>query len=76
MVKVIHIANNGTETATVELDDFTVKVIYSGIADMLRDAASLQKAEQAASCQLSLEGRRRREKVRNPIRRLTITADY
>jgi len=74
MVKVIHIANNGAETASVELDDFTVQVIYSGIADMLREAASLQKAERAASCDFSLEGRRRREGVRKRIRNVIVTA--
>jgi len=58
MVKVIHIANIGTETATVELDDDIVEVMYSGIADMLREAARLQKAERAAPCDFSLEGRR------------------
>ncbi len=71
MVKVIHIANDGTETATVELDDFTVKVIYSGIADMLREAANLKKAERAAPCEF--EGRGRREKVRNRVRSLITT---
>ena len=45
MVKVIHIATIGTETATVELDDSVVEVLYSGIADMLREAATLQKAD-------------------------------
>ena len=59
MVRVIHIANIGTETATVELDDSIVEVMYSGIADMLREAARLQKAERAAPCDVSLESHRR-----------------
>jgi hypothetical protein len=54
-VKLIHIANIGTETATVELDDYTVEVMYSGVADMLREAARLQKAERAAPCDFSLD---------------------
>ena len=58
MVRVIHIANIGTETATVELDDSIVEVMYSGIADMLREAARLQKAERAAPCDFSLESGR------------------
>lgn len=59
MVRVIHIANIGTETATVELDDTIVEVKYSGIADMLSEAARLQKAERAAPCDVSLESHRR-----------------
>ncbi len=42
MVKIIQVADDGTEKAAVELDDFTVEVIYSGIADMLRDAETAQ----------------------------------
>ena len=45
MVKIIHVADDGTEKAAVELDDFTVEVIYSGIADMLRDAETAQAAD-------------------------------
>jgi hypothetical protein len=55
MVKVIHIAYIGTETTTVELDDYTVEVMYSGIADMVREAARLQKAERAGPCGFSLD---------------------
>ena len=58
MIKVIHIANIGTETATVDLEDSIVEVMYTGIADMLREAARLQEAEQAAPCNPSLESRR------------------
>ncbi len=36
MVKVIHLADDGTEMAAIEVDDFTIEVIYSGIAEMLR----------------------------------------
>ena len=74
MVKVIHIANNGAETASVELDDFTVKVIYSGIADMLREAASLQRADGPVSCDFTLEGRGRREGIRKRIRDVIVSA--
>ena len=35
MVKVIHLADDGTETASIEVDDFTIEVIYSGLAEML-----------------------------------------
>lgn len=67
MVKVIHIANNGTETATIELDDFIVEVMYPGIADMLRDAVRLQKAEQAASCEFAHDGPRRAQSGSQPL---------
>ena len=40
MVKVIQVAEDGTETAAIEVDDFTIEVIYSGIAEMLRQAAA------------------------------------
>ena len=40
MVKVIHLADDGTEITAIEVDDFTIEVIYSGIADMLREAAA------------------------------------
>ena len=40
MVKVIHLADDGTEMAAIEVDDFTIEVIYSGIAEMLRAAAT------------------------------------
>ena len=35
MIKVIHLGDDGTEMATIEVDDFTIEVIYSGIAEML-----------------------------------------
>ena len=40
MIKVIHLADDGTEMAAIEVDDFTIEVIYSGIAEMLREAAA------------------------------------
>jgi F0F1-type ATP synthase delta subunit len=52
----------------VELDDFTVEVIFSGIADMLRDAESAQAAHVVSAFDLSREERQRREKVLTKIR--------
>jgi hypothetical protein len=63
MVKVIHLSDDGTEKAAVVLDDFTVEVVYSGIADMLRDAATAQAADVPASFDLPREARQRREKL-------------
>jgi hypothetical protein len=68
MVKIIRVAEDGTETAAVELDDFTVEVIYSGIADMLRDAETVQAGHAVSACDLSREERQRREKVLTKIR--------
>jgi hypothetical protein len=68
MVKIIHVDDDGTEKAAVELDDFTVEVIYSGIADMLRDAETAEAAHAVSSLDLSREERQRREKVLTKIR--------
>jgi len=68
MVKIIHVALDGTERAAVELDDFTVEVIYSGIADMLRDAENAHAAHVVSALDLSRRERQRREKVLTKIR--------
>jgi hypothetical protein len=63
MVKVIHLADDGTEMATIEVDDFTIEVIYSGIADMLREAASSASVQVEPAAELSRQARLRRDKV-------------
>ncbi len=68
MVKIIHVADDGSEKAAVELDDFTVEVIYSGIADMLRDAETAQSGHVAPTFDLSRQERQRRAKVLTKIR--------
>jgi hypothetical protein len=68
MVRVIRIAEDGTEKESVDIDDFTIEVVYSGISDMLRDAASKEPGS-AASLDLPREARHRREKVLTRIRR-------
>jgi hypothetical protein len=68
MVRVVHIADDGTETAAVEIDDFTVEVVYSGISDMLRQAAGAKDLGVSPSFDLSQEARSRREKVLTKIR--------
>jgi hypothetical protein len=67
MVRIVRLADDGTEMESVVLDDFTVEVVYSGISDMLRDAASNDQAL-APPVDLSQEARRRREKVLTRIR--------
>ena len=68
MVKIIHVADDGSEQAAVVLDDFTVEVIYSGIADMLRDAETAEAAHVVPALDLSRQERQRREKVLTRIR--------
>jgi len=68
MVKVIHVAADGTEMAAIEVDDFTIEVIYSGIAEMLRQAAASNEAAAAPGSELPREARQRREKILSRIR--------
>jgi hypothetical protein len=68
MVKVIHLADDGTEVAAIEVDDFTIEVIYSGIAEMLRQAASSEPAQTTAAWDLPRAERQRREKILTRIR--------
>jgi len=42
VVKVIQVDEKGDEIAAIELDDFTVKTLHSGIAGLLSDAATNQ----------------------------------
>ena len=69
MVRVIRIADDGTEKESVEIDDFTIEVVYSGISDMLRDAAAPNELGAAASPDLPREARQRREKLLTRIGR-------
>jgi len=68
MVKVIHLAEDGTEMAAIEVDDFTIEVIYSGLADMLREAAASTTVAAAAPADLSREARLRRDKILTRLR--------
>jgi hypothetical protein len=68
MVKVIRVAEDGTEVATVELDDFIIEVVYSGIAAMLQEAAASPSCPVAREAELSSEARRRRERVLTRLR--------
>ncbi len=68
MVKVIHVADDGTEVAAIEVDDFTIEVIYSGIAEMLREAATANAPAIVPQFDLPHEARHRREKILGRIR--------
>ncbi len=67
MIRVIHLADDGTEVAAIEVDDFTIEVIYSGIADMLRAAAN-DSPSVIASDELPRDERQRREKILTRVR--------
>ncbi|MGO8824674.1 MAG: hypothetical protein ACLQU9_05475 [Acidimicrobiales bacterium] len=68
MIKVIHLADDGTEMAAIEVDDFTIEVIYSGIAEMLREAAATNGPAAIAQCDLPRAERQRRDKILSRIR--------
>jgi hypothetical protein len=68
MVRVTQLADDGTETAAIEVDDFTIEVIYSGLAEMLREAAAASPALTAPPCELPREARQRRQRVLSRIR--------
>jgi hypothetical protein len=68
MVKVTQVADDGTETASIEVDDFTIEVIYSGLAELLREAANGPTTEVVAGYELSRPARQRREKILTRIR--------
>jgi hypothetical protein len=68
MVRVIRVAEDGTEVAAIEVDDFTIEVVYSGIAAMLREAVGSASAPTACAQALPPGARRRREKVLSRLR--------
>ena len=68
MVRVTQLADDGTELAAVEVDDFTIEVIYAGLADMLREAAAAHPAVSAPAGDLPRQARQRRQRVLSRIR--------
>ena len=69
MVKVTHLSDDGTEMASIEIDDFTIEVIYAGLAAMLREAAAATRAAvPAPSGELSREALQRRQRVLSRLR--------
>ncbi len=68
MVKLIQVADDGTETASIEVDDFTMEVIYSGLAEMLRDAVAARPPASAPACELPRDARQRRQRVLSRLR--------
>jgi len=68
MIRVTQLADDGTELAAVEVDDFTIEVLYSGLAEMLRAAAADRPPESAPACDLSRQARQRRQRVLSRLR--------
>jgi hypothetical protein len=62
MVKVIRVDDDGAEVAAIEVDDFIIEIIYSGIAEMLRNAEAGQPQAVPAK-DLPREARQRRAKI-------------
>jgi hypothetical protein len=63
MVKVTQLADDGTETASIVVDDFTLEIIYSGLAEMLRHAANEPPQSSAPVNELSRQAQQRRDKI-------------
>lgn len=63
MIKVTQVADDGTETASIEVDDFTIEILYAGLAEMLREAAEMPGSVTTTRCDLPREARQRRERI-------------
>ena len=68
MVRLTQLADDGTELAAVEVDDFTIEVLYAGLAEMLREAAAPHPPVSAPVCELSRQAHQRRQRVLSRIR--------
>jgi hypothetical protein len=63
MIKLTQVADDGTETASIEVDDFTIEVLYAGLAEMLREAAESPGTVTPATCELPRAARQRRQRI-------------
>jgi hypothetical protein len=68
MVRVTHFSDDGIEVASIELDDFTIEVMYSGLAAMLHEAAAARPAASGPSSGLCREALQRRQRVLGRLR--------
>jgi hypothetical protein len=68
MVKITHLADDGTEMASIEVDDFTIEVVYSGLAAMLHDAAAACPPVSTPSCEPSRQALQRRQRILGRLR--------
>jgi hypothetical protein len=65
MVKVTYVDDSGVEGATIELDDFTVQILYSGIAEKLEKAST--EVHPSQPYEMSREERQRRARILHRI---------
>ncbi len=68
MVRVIHLADDGSEVAAIDVDDFTIEVVYSGLAEMLHEAAAARHPVGKRDSPLPREARQRRARVLRRLR--------
>jgi len=68
MVRLTQLADDGTELAAVEVDDFTIDVPYSGLAEMLRESAAPRPPVSASAWDPSRQAHQRRQRVPSRIR--------
>jgi hypothetical protein len=66
VIKIIRFDQSGRQQSAIELDEFTVEILYSGITKML-DGASAVSTPPAATAPLSREARRRRARILSRI---------
>jgi hypothetical protein len=69
MVKIIHVGSDGSESVAIEVDDFTIEILYAGIAEMLRQAEESGGGPEVRASELPREARLRRERVLLRIRK-------
>jgi hypothetical protein len=62
MVRITRFDDGGTQQAEITLDDFTIEILYSGIADLLQQAAAVPE-EIAPPAPISHEARLRRSRI-------------
>ena len=68
MVKVTYVSGNGAETATVELEDFTVKTLYPDIAEMLPGQLQPTNHAPRRRSSFSRQARQRRSRRSNRVK--------
>jgi hypothetical protein len=54
--------------ASIEVDDFTIEVVYSGLAAMLHDAAAACPPVSTPSCEPSRQALQRRQRILSRLR--------
>jgi hypothetical protein len=67
MIKVIQLDEAGSETAMIEIDEFTSETVYQGIAVMLREATP-GKTEASPRTEPSKAERQRRQRILTRLR--------